>query len=207
MSSSTTWLIGCTRPRAIALSRKGSVRSRRSAASLASSAAPARDCLRAWIASCQVVLLFLDSTHPDREQLDAFDLLLTELRKPSAGPGRLERPIGLVLTKWDQQGPVSDDLAQGGRVGRPPGGSGAGPCHGGTGGVVSSPVGGSAGRFRGGARSESPLVTVSGSLPRFQSLSTSMLNSSLGLGLESAIRRARMNGHLVRSHKAHFHPR
>jgi hypothetical protein len=68
--------------------------------------------VRAWIASCQVVLLFLDSTHPDREQLDAFDLLLTELRKPSAGPGRLERPIGLVLTKWDQQGPVSDDLAR-----------------------------------------------------------------------------------------------
>jgi hypothetical protein len=67
--------------------------------------------VRAWIASCQVVLLFLDSAQPDHEQLDAFDLLLTELRKPSSGPGRLERPLGLVLTKWDQQGPVSGDLA------------------------------------------------------------------------------------------------
>ena len=47
-----TWLIGWTRPRPMALSRKGSVRSRRSAASRASSAAPARAFLRSFSAAC-----------------------------------------------------------------------------------------------------------------------------------------------------------
>jgi hypothetical protein len=66
---------------------------------------------RGWFHSCQAVLLFLDSTRPDLEQLDAIDLLLTELGRPGKERPRLERPLALVLTKWDSQGAVSGDLA------------------------------------------------------------------------------------------------
>jgi hypothetical protein len=65
--------------------------------------------LRDWLCGCHAILLFLDSTQPDMEQLDALDLLLTELRRePLLG---LNRPLAIVLTKWDRQGTVGDDLA------------------------------------------------------------------------------------------------
>lgn len=65
--------------------------------------------IREWLRGCQVILLFLDSTQPDMEQLDALDLLLTELRR-DAELGA-DRPLGIVLTKWDSQGTIGDDLS------------------------------------------------------------------------------------------------
>ena len=44
------------------------------------------------------VLVFLDSTNPDPEQLDALDLLLTELRRPTPGTARLARPLALIAS-------------------------------------------------------------------------------------------------------------
>lgn len=64
--------------------------------------------VREWLRGCHVVLLFVDSTQPDMEQLDALDLLLTELRRDQLLG--LNRPLAIVLTKWDQQGTIGDDL-------------------------------------------------------------------------------------------------
>jgi tetratricopeptide (TPR) repeat protein len=66
--------------------------------------------VKAWLRGCHAVLLFLDCTQPDMEQIDALDLLLTELRRPTPEGGVLDRPLGLVLTKWDSQGVIGDDL-------------------------------------------------------------------------------------------------
>ncbi len=68
--------------------------------------------VREWFRSCHAVLVFLDSSRPDLEQVDAIDLLLTELRRPSADGPLLERPVAVVLTKWDSQGTVSTDLVK-----------------------------------------------------------------------------------------------
>jgi hypothetical protein len=67
------------------------------------------DVVRAWLRGCHAILLFLDSTQPDMEQLDALDLLLTELRRDQLLG--LNRPLAIVLTKWDQHGTVGGDLA------------------------------------------------------------------------------------------------
>ncbi|MFQ3594042.1 MAG: hypothetical protein SNJ82_12755 [Gemmataceae bacterium] len=64
--------------------------------------------LRDWLRGCHAILLFLDSTQPEMEQLDALDLLLTELRRDALLG--LNRPMAIVLTKWDQQGTIGDDL-------------------------------------------------------------------------------------------------
>jgi hypothetical protein len=66
--------------------------------------------VREWLRSCHAVLVFLDSSRPDLDQVDAIDLLLTEMRRPSADGPILERPVAVVLTKWDSQGVVGDDL-------------------------------------------------------------------------------------------------
>jgi hypothetical protein len=68
--------------------------------------------VKAWFRSCHAVLVFLDSSRPDLEQLDALDLLLTELRRPGPDGPALERPLAIVLTKWDSQGTISNDLAR-----------------------------------------------------------------------------------------------
>src|SRR5262249_21387613 len=65
-----------------------------------------------WFRSCHAVLVFLDSSRPDLEQLDALDLLLTELRRPGPDGAALERPLAIVLTKWDSQGTISNDFAR-----------------------------------------------------------------------------------------------
>ncbi|MGL4554382.1 MAG: hypothetical protein ACRC33_24735, partial [Gemmataceae bacterium] len=68
--------------------------------------------VKTWLRGCHAVLLFLDCTQPDMEQIDALDLLLTELRRPTAPGVVLDRPLGLVLTKWDSQGTIGDDLGR-----------------------------------------------------------------------------------------------
>ncbi len=65
--------------------------------------------VKEWLASSQAVLFFIDSNQPEMEQIDALDLLLVELRKPCSDGPTLEIPLGLVLTKWDSHGPISDD--------------------------------------------------------------------------------------------------
>ena len=65
--------------------------------------------IKKWLRSCHAVLLFLDSSQPNLEQLDAIGALLIELRRDGRGAG-LERPLGMVLTKWDTQGPISEDF-------------------------------------------------------------------------------------------------
>src|SRR5262249_6071403 len=41
------------------------------------------------------------------EQLDAVDVLLSELRKESRDGKTIARPLALVLTKWDTRGPIA----------------------------------------------------------------------------------------------------
>ena len=67
---------------------------------------------RDWFRDCHAVLVFLDSSRPELEQVDALDLLLTSLRRPQGDGPLLERPVGIVLTKWDSQGVIGDDLAR-----------------------------------------------------------------------------------------------
>jgi len=64
---------------------------------------------RDWFHSCDAILILLDSQAPDIEQLDVVDCLLAELRKESLDGRTIARPLGLVLTKWDTQGPISRD--------------------------------------------------------------------------------------------------
>ena len=64
-----------------------------------------------WFRSCHAVLIFVDCSQPDYEQLDALDLLLTTMVPPQ-NDSLPNRPLGLVLTKWDRQGPISGALAQ-----------------------------------------------------------------------------------------------
>lgn len=82
---------------------------------LASQASPlARELSRGakeWLASSHAILFFLDSSRPEWEQIDALDLLLTELAKPRGDGPAVALPLGLVLTKWDSQGRVSPDAA------------------------------------------------------------------------------------------------
>src|SRR5262249_26455478 len=66
--------------------------------------------VKEWFRSCHALLIFVDSAQPEMEQVDAIDLLLNELRKPAPGGPMLERPLGLVLTKWDAHGIISDDF-------------------------------------------------------------------------------------------------
>ncbi len=65
-----------------------------------------------WLASAHAVLFFLDSSQPEMEQIDALDLLLTELAKPRGDGPAVPLPLGLVLTKWDSQGEISPDAAR-----------------------------------------------------------------------------------------------
>lgn len=68
--------------------------------------------VKQWLHGCHAVLLFLDCSNPDMEQMDALDLLLAELRRPNAAGVILDRPLALVLTKWDRQGTIGDDPAR-----------------------------------------------------------------------------------------------
>ncbi|MFL5340983.1 MAG: GTPase domain-containing protein [Gemmataceae bacterium] len=61
-----------------------------------------------WFRSCDALLILVDSSAPDVEQLDVVELLLAELRREAAA-GKPARPLGLVLTKWDTQGTISAD--------------------------------------------------------------------------------------------------
>jgi hypothetical protein len=82
---------------------------------LASQASPlARELGRGakeWLTSAQAILFFLDSSQPELEQVDALDLLLTELARPRGDGPPAPLPLGLVLTKWDSHGPISPDDA------------------------------------------------------------------------------------------------
>ena len=61
---------------------------------------------RTWLRSCDALLVLVDSAAPHIEQLDTVDLLLSELQKESAETRTPARPLALVLTKWDTQGPI-----------------------------------------------------------------------------------------------------
>lgn len=62
--------------------------------------------VKQWVAESHALLVFVDSSDPSVEQVDAIDLLLAELRRESANGYTLERPVGLVLTKWDRVNPT-----------------------------------------------------------------------------------------------------
>jgi hypothetical protein len=65
--------------------------------------------VKQWISDAHALLIFLDASEPSVEQIDALDLLLTELRRASPNGYTLQRPIGLVLTKWDRINPLFGD--------------------------------------------------------------------------------------------------
>jgi hypothetical protein len=65
--------------------------------------------VKQWVAESHALLVFVDSSDPSVEQVDAIDLLLTELRRESANGYTLERPVGVVLTKWDRVNPQFAD--------------------------------------------------------------------------------------------------
>ncbi|HKB34864.1 MAG TPA: hypothetical protein VKD72_00325, partial [Gemmataceae bacterium] len=64
----------------------------------------------AWLEACDAVLVFVDATSPPdllAERLNEVDLLLSALRQLSHDGNTIARPLGLVLTKWDTQGPIA----------------------------------------------------------------------------------------------------
>ena len=66
--------------------------------------------VRDWLKASQAVLFFLamdDSDNDLREQQNAIDLVLGDLRELSSDQQAIGRPLALVLTKWDLQGPIS----------------------------------------------------------------------------------------------------
>src|SRR5215471_3718933 len=65
---------------------------------------------KAWLESCDAILVFVDSTSPPdllAERLNEVDLLLAALRELSHDGHTIARPLALVLTKWDTQGPLA----------------------------------------------------------------------------------------------------
>lgn len=63
-----------------------------------------------WLESCDAILVFVDSTSPPEqlaERLNEVDLLLSALRELSHDGHTIARPLALVLTKWDTQGPLA----------------------------------------------------------------------------------------------------
>jgi hypothetical protein len=65
---------------------------------------------KAWLESCDAILVFVDSTSPPdqlAERLNEVDLLLAGLRELSHDGHTIARPLALVLTKWDTQGPLA----------------------------------------------------------------------------------------------------
>src|SRR5882724_9268081 len=66
-----------------------------------------KDEAREWFRSCDALIILVDSSAPDVEQVDVVDVLLTELRKESGDGTTVARPLALVLTKWDTRGPVA----------------------------------------------------------------------------------------------------
>ncbi len=67
---------------------------------------------RHWIRECHTVLFFLDCSAPEadwKERLNELHLLLSDLRGTGS---KVVRPLGLVLTKWDLQGPISTEPAR-----------------------------------------------------------------------------------------------
>lgn len=73
--------------------------------------------VKKWLKSCHGILLFInidartdvdDSVIKDRH--DELDLLLTELKRLSPTGNTISRPLALLLTKWDVQGKISNDI-------------------------------------------------------------------------------------------------
>src|SRR5262245_1886727 len=70
----------------------------------------------AWLESCDAVLVFVDASSPPdllAERLNEVDLLISALRQLSHDGNTIARPLGLVLTKWDTQGPVAAGAPEG----------------------------------------------------------------------------------------------
>jgi hypothetical protein len=66
--------------------------------------------VRDWLKTSQAILFFLamdDSDDDLREQQNAIDLVLNDLRELSSDQNTIGRPLALVLTKWDFQGPIT----------------------------------------------------------------------------------------------------
>lgn len=76
-------------------------------ATAAGAARELKDDARAWFRSCDALLILVDCSAPDVEQVDVVDVLLSELRKESRDGKTIARPLALVLTKWDTRGPVA----------------------------------------------------------------------------------------------------
>ena len=66
-----------------------------------------------WLKACSAILVFVNADEQDedvlRERLNELNLLLTGLRSLGHDGNTIGRPLGLLLTKWDTQGPISDD--------------------------------------------------------------------------------------------------
>lgn len=66
--------------------------------------------VRAWLSKCDAVLFFVGLGDSNlREKLNELNVFITELLKLSGKKNALTIPVGLVLTKWDIQGPISYD--------------------------------------------------------------------------------------------------
>src|SRR5262245_35300078 len=73
---------------------------------------PVHDEALAWLESCDAILVFLDATSTEKElaeRLNESDILLAALRLLSHDGHTIARPLALVLTKWDTQGPINPD--------------------------------------------------------------------------------------------------
>lgn len=76
-----------------------------------------RDDVRTWLAESDAILILVNadlcSDDPAaRERMSEIDVLLTKLLDESDDGNKVAQPLALLLTKWDVQGPISDDPAQ-----------------------------------------------------------------------------------------------